>query len=119
MNLKVSQRRYVRDAKTSRDHTGTIPGTEEARGVAAYARVASADLSKRAIGFKRPAYTRGLPTTAVCSVSPSQSIPTSAVCTVSPPQSPRLDARNGDITALLPSEDYKRCDHQHPSGRRI
>ena len=38
MNLKVSQRRYVRDAKTSRDHAGTIPGTEEARGVAAYAR---------------------------------------------------------------------------------
>ena len=119
MNLKVRHRRYVRDAKTSRDHTGTIPGTEEARSVAAYARVASADLARRAIGFIRPAYTRGLPTTAVCTVSPPQSHPTTAVCTVSPPQSPRLYARNGDVTALLPSDDYKRCDHQHPPGRQF
>ena len=59
-----TERRYVRDAETSHDHTGTIPGAEEARGAAAYARVASAELAGRVIGFTHPAYTRGLPTTA-------------------------------------------------------
>ena len=49
------ERRHVRDAETKGNHTGTIPGTEEARSVAAYARVASADLAGRAIGFTRPA----------------------------------------------------------------
>ena len=57
------ERRYVRDAKTTRDHTGTTPGAEEARFVVAYARVASADLAVWAIGLTRPAYPRGLPTT--------------------------------------------------------
>ena len=37
--------RYARDAKTTRDHTGTTPGAEEARFVAAYARMASANLA--------------------------------------------------------------------------
>ena len=84
----------MRDAKTLRDHNGTIPGTEEVRGVAASARVASADSARRAIGFTLPAYTRGVPTT--------------AVCTVLPPQSPRLYARNGDVTALglLPADVF-------------
>ena len=54
----------MRDAETASDHTGTIPGAEETRGVVAYARVASADLARRAIGSTRPAFTRGLPTTA-------------------------------------------------------
>ena len=58
MNWKV---RILNAGK--RDHTGTIPGAEEVCGVAVYARVASADLAGRAIGFTRPAYTRGLLTT--------------------------------------------------------
>ena len=80
------ERRYVKNAEISRDHTGTIPSAEEARGVAAYSRVASVDLVGRAIGFTRPAYTWV-----------SQPL---LVCTVSPPQSPRLYARNCDVTAL-------------------
>ena len=97
MNLKVRiLNRIVRDAKTSRDHTETIPGAEEARGVAAYARVASADLARRVIGVTRPAH-----------MLVSQPLP---VCTVSPPQSPRLYARNGDVTALgLLSADVFEC----------
>ena len=57
------KRRYVRDEKTTRDHTGTTPGAEEACFVAAYARVAFAGLAVWAIGLTRPAYPRGLPTT--------------------------------------------------------
>ena len=48
-----TERRYVRDANTSRDHTGTIPGAEDVRGVATYARVASADRAGRAIRVTR------------------------------------------------------------------
>ena len=55
---KDIERRYLRGAETTRDHTGTIPGAEKAHGVAVYARVASADLAGRVIGFTRPAYTR-------------------------------------------------------------
>ena len=47
------KRRYVRDAKTSCDHTGTIPDAEEARGVSG-ARVAFADLARRAFGVTHP-----------------------------------------------------------------
>ena len=56
--------RHVRDAETKRDYTGTIPGDEEARHVAAYPRVASADRAGWAISLTRSAYTWGLPTIA-------------------------------------------------------
>ena len=66
--------RYMRDAKTKRDHIGTISGDEEARHVAAYARVAYADRAGRAISLTLSAYTWGLPTIAcICIVSPRQS----------------------------------------------
>ena len=86
----------MRDSsETSRDHTGIIPGAEEARGVAVYARVASADRAGRAIGVTRPAYTRGLPITACMHRS------TSAVST---------SIRAFDVTALGPlSADVFEC----------
>ena len=48
------KRRYVRDAKPSCDHIGTIPDAEEARDVSG-ARVAFADLARRAFGVTHPA----------------------------------------------------------------
>ena len=115
MNLKVSRRRY---AKTSRDHTGTIPGTEEARGVAAYARVASADLGRRAIGFILP--TRGASQPLLYAPFHPRSLSRPLLFAPFRLHSlPRLYTRNGDVTALLPSDNYKRCDHQRPSGLRI
>ena len=56
------ERRYVKDAKTTSEHTGTTPGAEEARFVVAYARVYSADLAVWANGLTRPTYPRSLPT---------------------------------------------------------
>ena len=52
------------NGKVRRYHTATIPGDMEARHLAAYARVASADRAKMTIGLTCPAYTQGLPTTA-------------------------------------------------------
>ena len=86
LEVEDIERRYVRDMKTKRDHTGTTPGAEEARFVAAYARVASADLAMWTIGLTRPPYPRGLPTT-------------DRMCRFTP-QSPRLYARHGDFKAL-------------------
>ena len=45
--------RHVRDAKTTRDHIGSTPSAEEARFVAAYARVAFANLAGWAIDLTR------------------------------------------------------------------
>ena len=59
------ERRYVRGAKTARDHIGTTLDIEEARFVAgyAYALVASAHLAVWTICLTRPTYPRSLPTT--------------------------------------------------------
>ena len=56
------ERRYVRDTKITRDHTGNTPGAEEALFVVTYVKVASADLAVGAIGLTRLTYPRGLPT---------------------------------------------------------
>ena len=58
LEVEDIKRRYVRDANTTCDDAGTTPGAEEARFVAAYARVAAADLAAWVIGLTRPAYPR-------------------------------------------------------------
>ena len=63
LEVEDIERLYVRDAKTMRDYTGTTPGAEEARLIAACVRVNSAILSGRTIGLIRLAYPWGLPTT--------------------------------------------------------
>ena len=63
LEVEDIERRYVRDEKITRGHTGTTPGAEEARFLVVYATVACADLAVCAIGLTRPAYPRGLPTT--------------------------------------------------------
>ena len=87
LEVEDIERRYVRNAKTTRDHTRTTPGAEETRFVAAYANVASENLARWAIGLIRPAYLRGLPIT-------------DCVCIASPPQSPFLYACHGDFKAF-------------------